>query len=186
MSNGMLLSWIRSLLARAWRRVRTHIDMPSANAENRITFWAVWVQASGAEATLVAFVEGTHEAAHDVGQDAIGAHVWRTGRIFVGRCRVEEVDLADEELLKTALSAAVPLHIAELRRRPWSELQERAAVAAQVVAEKGDVILYRSKKKGETAAAFNKLAEGLVICAFAPGGVTIFGLHFEAKHEGGA
>ena len=32
----------------------------------------------------------------------------------------------------------------------------------------------------ETAAAFNALAEGLACLAFSPGGVTFYGLHFEA------
>jgi hypothetical protein len=87
-------------------------------------------------------------------------------------------------LLQAALSAAVPLNIAVFQMRPWTELEQLAKEAAQVVAEKGDRILFRSKKRGETAAAFNKLAEGIAVLAFAPGGVKVFGLHFEARHPG--
>lgn len=85
------------------------------------------------------------------------------------------------ELLKISLAAAVPLWIEQFR--PLSDAQ-RAAIAhesAQVVAEKGDVILYRSKRKDETAKAFNQLARGIAVLAFVPGGVTVFGLHFEAN-----
>jgi len=89
---------------------------------------------------------------------------------------------AVNDLLTIALSAAVPLRVEEFKRRPWSELQTRAAECAQIVAEKGDIIQYRSKKKGETAKAFNALAEGLAIGAFAPGGIRFAGLHFQAEH----
>jgi hypothetical protein len=86
------------------------------------------------------------------------------------------------DLLQAARSAAVPLRIAELRHLPVEDLLVRAREVAQVIAEKGDIILYRSKKKGETAAAFAKLAEGLACCALvAEGGVRFLGLHFEAK-----
>lgn len=88
------------------------------------------------------------------------------------------------ELLSVTLSAAVPLWIERLRRKPWKYIMERAAFCGQVVAEKGDIIQFKSKKKGETENAFNHLAEGLACLAFAPGGVRAFGLHFEAKLEG--
>lgn len=41
-------------------------------------------------------------------------------------------------------------------------------------------MLFRSKRKGETADAFNHLAEGIACLAFAPGGVRLFGSHWEA------
>ena len=85
-------------------------------------------------------------------------------------------------LLKLSLEAAVPLWIDKLQKQPWSTVMARKDEAAQIIAEKGDIILYRSKKVGETAKAFNSLAEGVAILAFAPGGVKVFGLHFEAKH----
>lgn len=91
----------------------------------------------------------------------------------------------NEAALAGMLAVAVPMWIEQIRDMPWEEKMERAKECAQIVAEKGDVILYKSKKKGETAAAFNSLAEGVAILAFAPGGVTVFGMHFEAKREAG-
>jgi hypothetical protein len=90
--------------------------------------------------------------------------------------------MASNDLLEISLSAAVPLWIENLKARPWCEVKRRADICAQAVAEHGDVILYRSKKLGASADAFNRLAEGLAACAFAPGGVKFLGLHFEAKH----
>lgn len=86
------------------------------------------------------------------------------------------------EHLAIALSCAVPLWIERLARLPYANILERARVCAQAVAEKGDVIQFRSKRKGESAEAFNRLAEGLAALAFSPGGVQAFGLHFAAKH----
>ncbi len=40
---------------------------------------------------------------------------------------------------------------------------------------------HRSKKRGETAAAFEALAEGIACQAFAPGGVMAFGVHWKAS-----
>ena len=90
----------------------------------------------------------------------------------------------NHELLKISLSAAVPLWILKLKRMPWAQVIEQRERSAQMIAEHGDNILYRAKKKGETAAAFNALAEALAMLAFCPGGVTFAGLHFEAIHEG--
>jgi hypothetical protein len=88
---------------------------------------------------------------------------------------------ATETLLRDTLAVAVPLWIEQLRPLTWKQRQQRAAVCAQHVAEHGDLILYRSKKAGETAEAFNRLAEGVACLAFALGGVTCFGSHYEAE-----
>jgi len=96
----------------------------------------------------------------------------------------KEVTMPDETLLAGMLEVAVPLWIEELNGKPWEYIQERAKECSQVVAEKGDIILFKSKKKGESAEAFNRMAEGVACLAFAPGGVDVFGLHFEAKLQG--
>lgn len=83
-------------------------------------------------------------------------------------------------LLVTTLQLAVPLWIEELRHQSWEHILARAKVCSQVVAEKGDVILFKSKKKGESAEAFNRLAEGIACLSFCPGGVKIWGEHWEA------
>lgn len=56
------------------------------------------------------------------------------------------------------------------------------------VAERGDIILYRSRK-GEVRSAkgFNRLAEGIALGAYQPGGVSAYGLHWcVAQHPSGA
>jgi len=98
--------------------------------------------------------------------------------------KIVDTKWGQKELLQATLSVAVPLWIEELRKLPESTRLQIAHDAAQVIAEKGDIILYRSKKKGETAAAFNALAKGIAALAFIPGGVRIFDLHFEAKVDG--
>ena len=87
----------------------------------------------------------------------------------------------NSELLKMSLSAAVPLYVEEFRHRAWDDLVLEAHAASQIVAEKGDIVLFRSRKKGESAKVFNALARGIAILSFAPGGVTAFGMHFENK-----
>ena len=62
-----------------------------------------------------------------------------------------------DALLET-LMLAVPLRIWELQDRT---AQQRAVIAkrcAQVVAERGDNLMFGSKRKGETAQVFNALA----------------------------
>ncbi len=89
------------------------------------------------------------------------------------------------ELLRTTLQVAVPMWIERLKRQSWASVQERAHVAADVVASKGDIIQFKSKTKGETAAAFNALAEGLAALSFCPGGVTFLGDKWIAEHPEG-
>lgn len=95
--------------------------------------------------------------------------------------RVLTVDSVELETLTMALELAVPLRIGELRRYTFEQRTILAEEAAQIVSEKGDVILHRSKRKGKTAAAFNALVTGLACLAFQPGGVRQFGLHFKVK-----
>lgn len=97
----------------------------------------------------------------------------------------ERLDPAERRklmLLRLTLEAAVPLWAHRLRKLPWRAVEERARACAEVVAEKGDVILYKSKRRGATADAFNHLAEGLACLSFVRGGVRVFGIHFEHEH----
>jgi hypothetical protein len=98
----------------------------------------------------------------------------------------KEWERLEGELRKTAvfmgltLDAAVPMWARELHDRPWSYLQHRATVCGQAVAEHGDVLQFGGGgRKGATAEAFNRLAEGLACLSFAPGGVTFLGRHWE-------
>lgn len=83
-------------------------------------------------------------------------------------------------LLTSTLSLAVPLWIEKVRSYSEEVRLERARECGQVIAEKGDVLQFKSKKKGESAKAFNALAEGLACAAYQPGGITFAGMHFEA------
>ena len=86
-------------------------------------------------------------------------------------------------LLTTALECAVPLWVARLQLQPLDRLLARAPELANIIAEKGDVIQFRSKKRGETANAFNALAEAIAILSFSPGGVKFAGSHWENRHQ---
>lgn len=86
------------------------------------------------------------------------------------------------ELLRTALQSAVPLWVMSCKKRSKDELLKRGNELAQVIAEKGDVIQFKSKKKGESSKAFNALAEATAIMSFQPGGVTVMGDHYENQH----
>lgn len=96
---------------------------------------------------------------------------------------------SDEEATRTlicsTLEVAVPMWIDRLKQQPFAVVMARAKDASQTIAEHGDIILYKSKKKGETAKAFNALAEGVAILAFMPGGVKIFGGSWIASHPDG-
>jgi hypothetical protein len=89
-------------------------------------------------------------------------------------------------LLQASLELAVPLWISKLQYKPMDYVLERARECGQMVASHGDIIQFKSPKSSKetvgTASAFNHLAEGIACLAFAPGGVTVFGLHWEAKH----
>ena len=92
-------------------------------------------------------------------------------------------------LLIGALSAAVPLRIFELEKlgrslsssQFWEMISRRAGECSAHLAHHGDDLMFKSKVKGKTAEAFNRLAEGLACLSFCPGGVTAFGEHWERK-----
>jgi len=85
--------------------------------------------------------------------------------------------------LSIALSASVPLHILRLKEKegPTPEDYEKCKEFSLILALKGDNLLYGSKKEGETAKLFNRLSHSIAVLSFCPGGITIFGQHFESK-----
>jgi hypothetical protein len=91
---------------------------------------------------------------------------------------------SNEELLRSFLEIAVPMEIERLKRE--GGLSEERITQLQTYGEDlaahGDDLLYRSKKKGESATRFRQFVEMVAAGAFAPGGITIFGLHFEVEH----
>ena len=86
-----------------------------------------------------------------------------------------------DELLVIALSAAVPLHSMGYQERggPTPEDWARAKAFGPILGEQADRLLFRSKKQGETASLFNRLADAIAILSYVPGGVTMFGTHWE-------
>ncbi len=86
-------------------------------------------------------------------------------------------------LLRAALSVSVPLYIEEIRW--WTEDERINFMQKNVnlIAEKGDLLLFRSEKKGETKKVFNTVSKLIACLAFQPGGVEIFGLKFEVKEN---
>lgn len=95
------------------------------------------------------------------------------------RTPLSDAELRDAELLSTCLECAVPIAIMELQRLPWPEVERLAREYGAVIAERGDVIQFRSKG---TAEAFAALARGVACLAFGPGGITFMGSHYEAAH----
>lgn len=83
------------------------------------------------------------------------------------------------EVLLLTLEAAVPLWIHRVRSWPRPYREAREKVCAEVIAAEGDNIMF--KTKGKTANAFNRLAEGLALLSFVPGGVKFSGLHWESR-----
>lgn len=61
----------------------------------------------------------------------------------------------------------------------WAWLKE----AQHILTDVGEGILYSTKKKGETAKAFNAVAKAIAIMSFLPGGITIFNQHWESRPE---
>lgn len=89
--------------------------------------------------------------------------------------------------LAITLSAAVPLHIMQLKMRGGpspTEIQEQEQVLGPILERADSLLLFKGKetKDGEVADAFNKLARGIAILSYCPGGITIFNEHFETQY----
>ena len=85
--------------------------------------------------------------------------------------------------LSDMMALAVPLYISKLKAKggPDAEDYKRATEFSSVLGERGDILLFGGGKKGECADMFNRTAEAVAILSYSPGGVTVFGSHFEAK-----
>ncbi len=82
-------------------------------------------------------------------------------------------------LIQTHLQAHVPLEIARIEQRGGiTEADvERARGYALDISAHGDALLFQTK--GQSGQIMTKLAEGLAVLSYCPGGVTAFGLHFD-------
>lgn len=84
--------------------------------------------------------------------------------------------------LAIALSAAVPLRVAEYRARggPSAADYDRVRGNAELVASGSDGAMYRGNRKGHAAKVFAAIADALAVMAFCPGGVRFCGSRYEA------
>jgi hypothetical protein len=84
--------------------------------------------------------------------------------------------------IASMLEIAVPLWVERWQRTSWLAVRDATPRLVLMIAEHGDVILYRSPTRGDTTQAFNALAEAVAILSFAPGGVRVFGHRWESQH----
>jgi len=87
-----------------------------------------------------------------------------------------------KELLPLHLDAQIPLYIAELQKKGGPDATDFALVreAGQALAARADRLLHRCGKKGEATDLITALAFGVAVLSFLPGGVTVFGQHWES------
>lgn len=89
--------------------------------------------------------------------------------------------------LAIAMAAAVPLHIMRIQAKggPNAADMAKAQETSDRLGEHGDILLHGGGKKGEASDLFNRTAHAAAVLAFVPGGICIFGQHFEAGKEVG-
>lgn len=98
----------------------------------------------------------------------------------------ERRPLQQQELLNEMMRAAVMLQIEVLKDRggPTADDMKKAQETSDILGERGDILLHGGGKPGECADQFNRTAHAVAVLAFVPGGVSLFGAHFEAKRKG--
>jgi hypothetical protein len=85
------------------------------------------------------------------------------------------------ELMQLTLMVGVPLCMHKIKSTggPFRSDIKRAHEFAEILAEKGDVLQYGSRDQGEVANLMAQLIEAVAILACLPGGVDVFGMHWE-------
>jgi len=95
-------------------------------------------------------------------------------------------DAATLHHIRTFLQAAVGLRIMELAAygplETWEFEREKKRLN-KALASGGDDFQFSGGRKGSGGAYAAALAESIAFMAFAPGGVTVFGDHYEAHYE---
>jgi hypothetical protein len=86
-------------------------------------------------------------------------------------------------LIQCTLSALVPIAIFDLQKQggPSEWHFEQCHAFSWKLGAEGDTLLYRVK--GKTGKIMGEFCEVVAALAFVPGGISVFGLHFEAKVE---
>jgi hypothetical protein len=94
--------------------------------------------------------------------------------------------MSNDEVLRMYLETMVSLRIHDYLEKGGPSDYDYERVRAeypQYLGSHGDAILF--KEKGVTSYAITVLVDGLAVLSFCPGGVTLFGMHFETKIEEG-
>lgn len=89
----------------------------------------------------------------------------------------------DDPLLSGMLKVAVYGKIQDIIAQGGVTDSDVARVQGHLddIAGGSDILLYRSGKRGETAKRFTQVADALAVMAFSPGGVKLFGEHYDAR-----
>lgn len=85
-------------------------------------------------------------------------------------------------LIASHLETVVPFLIHDYMQQGGPSEQDFARarlVYPFEIGSHGDALLFR--EKGQTSRILHMLADGVAILAFCPGGITLFGCHFEVK-----
>jgi len=78
--------------------------------------------------------------------------------------------------LLPSLQAAVLLWVVQLGLPDTlDEYLKDTSDLAEIIATKGDILMYGGGKEGEVAEVFNALAKGIAVLSCVPGGVEVFG-----------
>ena len=91
-------------------------------------------------------------------------------------------------MLTSAMQAAIPIWIAKWKQQPWEmvwkRLGEQTKTLPDMLGSKGEILMFGGGKKGEATKLFNETAEAVALMSFLPGGIDIFGDHWETDHPG--
>ena len=88
-------------------------------------------------------------------------------------------------LLSTALSASISLRVPELIKKggPTDEDLERIHIFLKDLGEHGTDLYFPGNRKGATTDRFEQIVEAIAVLSFSPGGLTVFGKHYENQSE---
>jgi len=98
-----------------------------------------------------------------------------------GRLKIEPPSDDHSHPLYLMLGIAVPLWIEKMKGMSDEDALSRAAECSRRIQDAGECVLFRGKKKGKSADAFNAVAEALAVMARCPGGVRFGPNHWDAS-----
>ena len=88
-------------------------------------------------------------------------------------------------MLESFLELSVTLRAFRLKEKggPKKEDIERVKSYLPLLGERGNFLWTKSPRKGETAKIANAVADAIAVLSFLPGGITIFGRHWENNQD---